>query len=257
LFKAYERIRDHSKGWGDNSHYAVKVFTDNIVLGYPLDIPEYDYGEPELFDIMCIFSEFQVGLAMEGFFIRGGIAFGDHYMDDDIVFGDALLQAVEHDKGGGPPRLSLSHSAIEIIRRQLGFYGEEKTWAPHHELLLEDADGTIFLNYLNEAFLGFPDDGIFFEMIDQHRHSVIKGLKDYKGNPGIKSKYEWTARYHNYICKEFAERHPIPTNPDSDEIYALATVEAQKLSDYKIDIESMAASPCPFSLKPIKLKRNA
>jgi hypothetical protein len=255
LSNAYERIREHSKGLRDDSFYAVKVFTDNIVVGYPLNRPSFDYGEPEFGDILSTFSEFQVGLAMEGFFLRGGIAFGEHYMDDDIVFGDALLEAVDEDKGGGPPRISLAPSAIELVRRHLGFY-RERSEAPQHEDLLEDADGTIFLNYLGEAFYAFPDGGIFFELIEGHRQNIVSGLKDYKGNPGVRAKFEWAARYHNFICQEFAEGHPIPTNPDVDEIYAAATEEAQKLLDYRIDIESLAARPCRINLTPIKLRRH-
>jgi len=94
LKSAYDRIRERSKGWQDDCYYAVKVFTDNIVVGYPLRRPGFDYGEPELGDIMSAFNELQVALAMEGFFLRGGIALGELYMDDDIVFGDALLEAV-------------------------------------------------------------------------------------------------------------------------------------------------------------------
>jgi len=255
LSKAYERIREHSKGCGEDSYYAVKVFTDNIVVGYPLDRPGYDYGEPELGNIMGIFNEFQFGLAMEGFFLRGGIAFGELYMDDDIVFGDALLQAVDQDKGGGAPRLSLTPSAIEIVQRQLGFYGETTTWTPHYEYLREDADGTIFLNYLDEAFFAFPEGGISFDVIEGHRKSIIKAIQEYKGNPGVRAKYEWAARYHNYICNEFAESHPILSDPDGDEMYAAANEEAQRLLDYKIDIESMAATPCRIRLTPIKLTR--
>ena len=255
LSNAYKRIREHSKGWGGDSFYAVKIFTDNIVVGYPLHRFGFDYGEPEFGDILSIFSEFQVGLAMEGFFLRGGIAFGDHYMDDDIVFGDALLQAVDQDRGGGAPRISLAPSAVEIVRRQLGFYGKT-SWAPQHEDLLEDADGTIFLNYLGEAFSAFPDGGIFFELIEGHQQNIFKGLNDYKGMPGVRAKFEWAARYHNFVCQEFAEKHPIPINPDADEIYAAATEEAQKLLDHKIDIESLAATPCRMSLTPIKLRRH-
>ncbi len=255
LSSAYERIREHSKGWGNDSFFAVKVFTDNIVVGYPLHRPGFDCGEPEFGDILNVFSEFQVGLSIEGFFLRGGIAFGEHYMDDDIVFGDALQQAFNQDKGGGAPRISLSPSAIEIVQRQLGFYGKT-SWAPQHEDLLEDADGTIFLNYLGEAFSVFPDGGIFFELIEGHQKNIIKGLEDYKGDPGVRAKFEWAARYHNFICQEFAERHPVPTNPDADEIYAAAAEEAQKLFDYRVDIESLAATPCRMNLPPIKLRRH-
>lgn len=178
-------------------------------------------------------------------------------MDDDIVFGDALLQAVEQDKSGGAPRISLAPSAIEKVRHQLGFYGDgARSWAPQYEDLLEDADGTIFLNYLGEAFSAFPDGGIFFELIEGHQKNIIKGLEDYKGNPGVRAKFEWAARYHNFICQEFAERHSVPSDPDADEIYAAATEEAQKLLDCIIDIESLAAKQFRMNLTPIIPKRH-
>jgi len=256
LSNAYERVREQSKSWSEEapSFFAVKVFTDNIVVGYPLRQHEFDYGEPEFGNIMSTFSEFQLGLAMEGFFLRGGIAYGNHYMDDDIVFGDALLQAIDQDKSGGPPRLSLTPSTTELVRRQLGFYGKT-IWAPQYEDLLEDSDGTVFLNYLNEAFCSFPDSGIFLEIIEGHYLNIISGLKDHRGNTGVRAKFEWAARYHNFVCKEFAEKHPLPNDPDCDEIYAAATEEAQRLLNYIIDIESTAPNPCRINLKPIKLKR--
>lgn len=254
LSNAYARVREHSKGMGDDSFFAIKVFTDNIVIGYPLHRPAFDYGEPEFGDILSFFSEFQAGLAMEGFFVRGGVAVGEHYMDDDIVFGDALIEAVAQDKNGGPPRISLAPSAIEIVRHQLGFY-REISWAPQYDDLLEDADRTIFLNYLGEAFYVFPDGGIFFDLIEGHHRNIVEGLKEYKGNPGVRSKFEWAARYHNFVCREFVERHPVPKNPNADDLYAAACEEAQKLLEFTIDIESLAAAPSRMNLTPIKPKR--
>jgi len=255
LSNAYKRIRKHSKSWnGKPSFYAVKVFTDNIVIGYPLYKLDWSYGEPEFGDILSFFSEFQAGLAMKGFFLRGGIAYGDHYMDNDIVFGDALIQVVDQDKGGGPPRISLTQSVIDIVRHQLGFYAGASD-APQHEDLLEDADGTIFLNYLGEAFCAYPEGGIFFDLIKGHQRNIVKGLKEYRGNPGVRAKYEWAARYHNFVCTEFADTHPISTDPDADGEHAAACEEAQKLLDYRIDIESLAAAPCRMTLTPIKLER--
>ncbi len=79
LSNAYVRIRTHSKGYSGDSSFVVKVFTDNIVVGYPLHRHGRGDGEWELADILSTFSEFQVGLAVKGFFLRGGIAFGEHY----------------------------------------------------------------------------------------------------------------------------------------------------------------------------------
>ncbi len=58
LSNAYDRVRKHSKRLEDESFYAVKVFTDNIVVGYPLHRPGFDYGEPEFGDILSTFAGF-------------------------------------------------------------------------------------------------------------------------------------------------------------------------------------------------------
>jgi hypothetical protein len=253
LSSAYERVRKHANGRSGDEYFSIKIFTDNIVVGYP--IPSYkisgDYGESELGEIFSVFAEFQVGLAMEGFLIRGGIAFGNHYMDDEIVFGDALIEAVAQDKGGGPPRISLAPSVIELLQRHLGFYGENN-WAPQYHDTLADSDGTIFVNYLEEAFLAYPDEGIFFEVIEKHRNTITEGLKTYKGSPGVWSKYEWAARYHNFVCNEFADNNPVSHDPDADIISVTAAEDAQLLKNYLIDIETLAAVPSRINLKPIR-----
>jgi hypothetical protein len=259
LSSAYERVREHSKDKDEYQYYATKVFTDNIVVGYPLmERPFYDYGERELADIMDSFAELQVGLAIKGYLVkgyllRGGIAFGEHYMDDDIVFGPALLEAFGLDQRGGAPRLSLAQSAVTMVRNQLGFYKEPR-WAPHRHDLLQDADGTIFLNYLNQAFLAYPEGGIFFDLFEGHKRSVIKGLEDNREMPGIRAKYEWAARYHNFVCRSFAAEYPIPHSPDADEFLALASQEAQKLLGFVIEIEKYFVEPQPLSLRPIRRK---
>lgn len=239
LSSSYERVRARSQTDFGNIFFSIKTFTDNIVVGYPLYT---HYGEPELGDVFGIFAELQAGLAMEGFFLRGGIAFGEHYMDEDIVFGDAFLQAVELDKGGGAPRISLASSAIEVVKKHLGFY-EEDYWAPQFDDLLIDVDGNMFLDYLGQAFCAFPEGGVFFDVIEGHQRTVTEGLQIYRGSPGIRAKYEWAARYHNFICRDFAERHPVPMSEDADPEYAGAAAEAQKLMNYIIDVESLAATP--------------
>jgi hypothetical protein len=44
LSKSYKEIRTHSVGWKNAELFSIKVFTDNIVVGYPLDSFEYDFG---------------------------------------------------------------------------------------------------------------------------------------------------------------------------------------------------------------------
>jgi hypothetical protein len=218
-----------------------------------ISITDLGKGESELGYIFGVLSEFQVAMIMEGFLVRGGISLGKHFMSDDIVFGDALLEAVAEDKAGGPPCITLSPAITPLFQQHLGFYTNTKD-APQYIDLLEDSDGSIDLNYLEQAFFAYPDGGIFFDVIEAHQKTIIQGLSKFKDVPGVVSKYEWAARYHNFICQEFVNEHPIPTNSDTDEIWAAAAVEAQKLLNYLIDIALYSSKPQRLTLKAIKPK---
>ncbi|MGR3064690.1 hypothetical protein ABMY28_22425 [Vibrio vulnificus] len=250
LNNAYARVRERSRAFGDRNLFEIKVFTDNIVVGYPISNFEHTQGEGELGHIFDVFSEFQLGLAMEGFLVRGGIAVGQHYMDDEIVFGDALIEAVKQDKNGGAPKVSLAPSAVTVLRRHLGFYANPSI-APQSYDLLQDIDGSVFINYLQNAFIAFPDGGVFFDVFAKHKETLTAGLSEYRGVPSVRAKYEWAARYHNSVIDNFLRSNPIPTSPDADEVYAAAITEAQELLQYRIDIESFAAVPGELTLDPI------
>jgi hypothetical protein len=251
LSKAYNRIRNRRKETDEEALFDIKVFTDNIVIGYPLLDPKKDFGEPEFGDILHIFFKFQLSLAMEGFLIRGGVACGNFYMNKDIVYGDALLEAFDQDKSGGPPRITLGPSAVKIVRRHLAFYSSRKE-APHYHELLEDTDGKVFLNYLCLPFDELMDMGILFGPIRAHKKTIEDGLKKYKGIPDVRAKYEWLARYHNYICTDYLGNVPNDDEEEYNEDYEDIYEDIRKLQTYKINIEELAAFPKRISIKPLR-----
>lgn len=239
---AYGAMHSH------NSHdgrplYSVKVLTDNVVVGYP--VTPGGLGELELLDMLQVFAQFQTSMTNAGFLIRGGIAFGDHYMGDDVVFGPALLDAVECEKHGGAPRLVLAESARDLLQQHGEFYGDP-SHAPSASYVLRDADGAWFLNYLEIAFLLFPECGVGVDLVENHAHTLENGLEHYSGEPSVRAKYEWAARYHNFVCREFARHHPVPQSSDADPEYALACEDAQRLLETLIGVEAYAPEPSPL-----------
>ncbi|WP_242344375.1 hypothetical protein [Anaeromyxobacter terrae] len=101
--------------------------------------------------------------------------------------------------------------------------------------------------------MAVPDDGIFFDVIEKHRNAIRSGLAKHSGNAGVRSKYEWAARYHNFVCRDFAERHPLPSPwDDGDEMSALVAQDAQRLMDYIVEDAPALIAPRRIALTPIR-----
>ena len=250
LDQAHDDMRRiaNSCGWAPPI-FEMKLFTDNFLVAYPIADPAGDRGEPELATVLMLFAEVQTKLALDGFFLRGAIAKGDHYQAGDIVFGDALLEAVGLDKSGGPPRLIIAPSLEPRILEYLSYYSDGDS--PHHVWLLEDpCDGKLFLNYLDAVLGDFPDF-CDYAPIATHRDQVSEFLCRYESDERIRQKYEWVAGYHNYTCTELAERHPVPTTEWADPEYATAAMWAQGLPNYIVPVESQP-SPLPLDAERLR-----
>lgn len=219
LKNAYDRISACSKiqlTSAEHQLWSLKVFTDNIVVGLPASNAE----KSKLSDILFVFAEYQLQLAVDGFLIRGGISHGLHYMDNDIAFGDALIEAAAEDKKAGPcedknggaPKISLAESVKKLISSDL----EAGTLTPALKdfLLQDNNDNSIFINYLHLALSRFPGAAPSLADIKDHKETIIKGLNE---NPetNVRSKFEWAASYHNFVIDNYLETHPMPTDTDN------------------------------------------
>jgi hypothetical protein len=201
LRKAYSIVRRRAI-WGDRTKkplFAVKVFTDNLVIAMPAWTGRGGKFEPEIGMMFGICVDLQLALALEGLFLRGGLALGWHYMDRDMALGDALLEAVEMDRHGMPPRISLTPSAKRLVRLHAGFYLGGIERAPHRNHLLIDDNGTIFIDYLSEVFALIDDGVIFADALAKHRKAILRSLPPERAD--LYEKFSWVARYHNYTCQ--------------------------------------------------------
>ena len=253
LKKAYDIVRRANDPCPDVSPlFEMKVFTDNIVVAYPLHDPFRDDGEGELGTIMMLFAQVQASLASDGFFLRGAIAYGEHYQDDDVAYGMALLEAVGLEESGGAPRLVIARSVEPLIDQQLRSYGAGGS-APHFDELLEDqVDDRLYVNYLGSELGHFPDYPIHLEILPAHRDSVLNGLRGDKGEPRVRSKYEWLADYHNYVCRTFAERNLPRGDEYADPEQEECASEAQRALEFLIPLEAVLQSPRPLDSERLR-----
>ncbi|MBI5385333.1 MAG: hypothetical protein HZA90_11685 [Verrucomicrobia bacterium] len=221
--------------------FKMKVYTDNVILGYPIRGIESDpqrHGELEWEQIFPMFASFQTTLATEGFFLRGGIAFGDFFMDSIVVFGKPLFDAHDMDKSGGPPRIVLHGSAEKELRKHSEARGDGSLPG-----LRQDADGKWFIDYLHWAFARqFPNGDMPLDVIQKHKQWIEDRLLQNIGDKGVFPKYKWLADYHNSFCRDFACSPPGSALwPKGNSVCGAWRAEAQKLRNFTIEIEAVTA----------------
>ncbi|MDA2550220.1 hypothetical protein COL26_15375 [Bacillus thuringiensis] len=195
----------------------VKVFTDNVVIGWPI----YGDGEGELGTTFLNLAEYQFSLVFDGFFIRGGVSVGPHFMDEETVFGPELITAYNLESQVAVyPRIILSGKSIEKVHTYKSYY-PSKYDNPFYFELLEDMDGEWFINYLYVLFDWYEEEARngdftpFFPHLETHRNRIESALDTYVNNHKLLKKYAWIANYHNYFCDEFVPDAPIDLKVDS------------------------------------------
>lgn len=180
----------------DKDRYAIKAFTDNIVIGWPVR----GDAESELGSIFSSVAFFQLRMANRGFFLRGAISLGDAYVDDVVVLGSAFLEAYQGEAQAANPRIILTESATSAVKKHLAYYSRSDQ-APQYSDLYQDSDGKWFVNYL-ETILAAGDECPFFDELEIHKNNIARRLEEFCSEPKIRDKYLWVANYHDFFCDQ-------------------------------------------------------
>lgn len=202
-------------------------FSDNLALASALG-DEQEFWEGIFASVIIGASWLQFMLAIEGFFLRGGVTFGDQFMDDRINFGPALVEAVKLEKLAVNPRIVLSETVTRLTRHFCTYYadGYDNPFGVHLAVL---PDRTLFLSYLsvvNEA----DDVQQALDMLTLHRDAVVAQLDNSVDDPHVHEKYRWLAGYHNFVCRGFAEEDTYLLVPGTFDEAVTAFVPAQYFS---------------------------
>ena len=193
-----ERLRSIGKQWD------VRLFTDNILLA----APTYGDRAPEEFASMYeAVSRYQLDLAREGYFVRGGAEIGDYWSEPDLIYGKAILDAVRLEKAANAPRVVLGKQAARAAGRNRDVsalrIGTDMESIPDDEPRFRPVrreGDTFFIDYLIAAYdhHGGPQLPVF----ERHRDLITARLEEFASHPKIKRKYAWLQMYHNRHCVE-------------------------------------------------------
>ena len=181
-----------------------KTFSDNLFLAKPFNSIEdgkftrANNGEEEFATMMYAITNYQLEMALKGFFTRGGLTIGWLFLDDRSIFGSALIEAYELESKKALNPIVLCSAALKTqLDNQIQEYSGDES-PPHTNCLYVQEDGSYFLNYLSAAAQG---DIIEHEKILLHKTLIEQEIIKNKSNPSVLSKYTWLAGYHNYFCE--------------------------------------------------------
>lgn len=221
LDKTWEILtpRIHGLGdWGINQKerpFELKVFTDNIVIGWPIQ----QDGESEFGFTLMNVAYYQLELMLDGLFVRGAMDIGPAYIDDYLAFGPPIITShLLETKKAKYPRIILSTELELLVKRHLEYYRDPQE-SPQYAHLLRDSDEMLFIDYLNVVFTTSDsiDDKKIYDLLTRHKDSIEHNLCVPAINESMRKKYEWSSNYHNYTVKRYMEANPkliIPVNTD-------------------------------------------
>lgn len=185
--------------------FAYRSFGDSFMLA--ADTLHED-SESALGILLMAFAEVQLALVLKGWFVRGGLAFGDFFLDERLVFGPALVEAYSAETTlARDPRIVLTEGMASEVETHLRYYGDPYQ-APHNGFLLGDTDGQLFINYLYSTVDGFEPDQTSVDACRAHKLCVENMLRSTRGLPTIWTKYAWAARYHNFFAHTWLSAVP-------------------------------------------------
>ncbi|WMW24695.1 hypothetical protein RE474_11485 [Methanolobus sediminis] len=181
----------------------IKIFTDNLLLKYPNTKKLEDIEANDCIELFELLSYYQLSLALKGYFVRGAVAVGYTYVDEEIAFGYPIVEAHNLESETAiNPRIIISTKVYKLVR----FFADHWTTKGdvYTHFLLKDKDGHYFINYLAILYYNRDETNLpkVLEYLKSHKTNVEKELKSPHSYDVI-SKYEWVANYHDFFCQTY------------------------------------------------------
>lgn len=139
--------------------------------------------------------------ALQGLFVRGGIARGGHFDDGSVLLSPALVAAHELETLAVYPRVAVGVELLQALQPERRFDRQVS------ELLRRDNDGMWYVHYLQllayfDTYWSGPAGDILREYLPIHKAEIERRRRAAPQTERVHAKYEWLASYHNRFCSE-------------------------------------------------------
>jgi len=149
----------------------------------------------------------QCNSVCQGDLLRGAVCIGDLYIDDDVTFGPALVEAYSLESTVAVfPRIVIDK---EVIRKSR-YESDGPVW---NDFVARGEDGVYFIDYLFGSFLdrwSFPDEQPIPAnatlLLHKELVEVLLMTWTKEGEYRKRQKALWLAQYHNSTVKRLRER---------------------------------------------------
>jgi hypothetical protein len=142
---------------------------------------------------------FQGSLALLGIFVRGAVVVGEHFEDNQILFGPALIQAVYLEKKIAIwPRVVVAPDVVNLCNSCTLFPSQSNSDKDQlNHLLRRDSGGITYLNYIRTYCVVCNSTEQSQQFLQKHHNHIIQKARASAEHMDVSTKYYWVATYHN------------------------------------------------------------
>ena len=168
------------KEWFAGRRPYVRIFSDNILIYCPV---VNDDVKAAFVDVVLLCAMIQIQFLSKGELTRGGIAVGNFFSDEVMVWGQALIDAHTIESCISVfPRIVI-HPTLEKRLQLSGF----------HSILKEDNDALYYVDYLALNFMLNNND--LYAVLNEAIQDVKKMIEQSSNNLKILQKLTWHKKY--------------------------------------------------------------
>lgn len=175
---------------------TIKVMSDSIVVACDCKYPKALLAVVD----MCWLIQHYLYDCSIPTYLRGGIAQGDYYQDNEVMFGKGMIDAyIAQEELSIYPRIILN----EKIVNESSFF-EDEFEGEHRRLILAD-DGFYYIDCLYQ-FLDCSEFKFFYSNAIKIKESIEQYLGGYTSK-SVREKYLWLQKEYKRCTKEICEKY--------------------------------------------------
>ena len=158
---------------------SIESFSDSVIISAPLSVTS-------VVAALDTAIKLQRSFVLADVLVRGGVSFGKHYNQNNVLFSEALVSAYEHESMHAKvPRIVIDPNMLDWLVNHQDFTPQLRTHV--NSLLCKDRDNWKFLHYIDDVAL--------------HHGVVLRRVKSKISNPSILEKIRWLVDYHNHCAR--------------------------------------------------------